>query len=108
MVKRVRQSKEQSYTQWIERNAHKKLKVRKVHFSRYLFAPDVCRFFHISPEMLYELVATSSEVHGLICDSGALFIHPDGFNHFMQSWGLESARAGVLLHPITRKELLFD
>lgn len=80
------------------------MKVRSCPFTTYLFAPDVCKLFGISEDELLRFVKRSNLVHGLLTDTGAFFIHPDGYKKALKAWGARTDPDNFT-RPFTGKEV---
>lgn len=104
VLKRAHRREELSYIQWIEKFAHKKLHARKVHPLDYIYGGDICDIFYVDQNDLIAFVKNSDTVHGILCASGALFIHPDGFIRHMNEWRKTYAPGTIPRNPITKKE----
>jgi hypothetical protein len=70
---------------------------------RYYSGQDICHYFRISPDELYNFVATSPDVHGVVFESGAISVHPHGFAALLREWGKRFSPFKPLRHPITKK-----
>ena len=78
--------------QLIEEFAHVYLPVRKVRASSYYPCHIIAAHLGVSESGLNRLVVTSDRLHGILLPTGALFIHPDGMQKYLASWGKKLLR----------------
>lgn len=105
-VLRIPNLPNQSYIRLIEEQAHYYLPIKKTKFSKYLNADDLCRIYETPPEELFNFVQESDSIHGVMCESGAFFIHPAGVTKHLRKWGLHAMRTGRGYNPFTKTKVL--
>lgn len=108
MVVRIPRQSVLSYTQWINRNAHKKLHIRRIPADDYILGADLCKYFSINDEELLRFLIRSDLVQAFLLPSGATMIHPDGFKSLLTKWSKSIAIGKTIVNPITKKELLLE
>jgi hypothetical protein len=96
----------QSYIRLIEEQAHFYLPIKQVKFKHYVNAEELCKLYDTPPHELFNFVQESESIHGVMCESGAFFVHPSGLTKHLRKWGLHAMKAKKVLNPFTKKEVL--
>ncbi len=102
-LRRIQKTRELSYTQLIDEQAHKALKCRHVPPNKYLIGRDLCKLFAIQDFELQAFLHHSKKVHGVLLDTGAVFVHPDGYHRFIATWAKNAINGTIAVNPITKK-----
>lgn len=95
-----------SYIRLIEEQAHYFIPIRPTKFREYIPARDLCQQYSFEPEQLMEFLHSSDKVHGVLCESGALFVHPKGLTDHLRQWALKIMKSKKARHPFTDKAVL--
>lgn len=83
MLKRVTLEKGDTFTRWIEEEAHKHLPVPPSKIRNWVLQNESLSFFGFTRiEELYSLTKYSTVVHGIFTGDQVI-LHPDGFREYM-------------------------
>lgn len=107
-IRLVQRRGTESYTHLLENVVPSLLNVRKVPLDDYYSGQDICEYFDTTPDELMSFINNSSNIHAVLVDTGAFFIHPDGVRRLLRKWAKDLICSDIAVNPITRKEFLFD